>query len=83
MGRVSRQSRVDKNTLPSRVNHPRVAGDLNYQLHEICLQHQSEFSFTGVPREDRHRNWPIAIRDCGRWKVADLEAIEAVAVYSA
>src|SRR5260370_32412770 len=34
------------------------------RLHEVCLQHRSEFSFRGVHNEDRpDRKLPIAIRD--------------------
>src|SRR6202043_554917 len=47
---------VDKDTLPSRVDHQRVVGDLDHRLHEVCLQHRSEFSLRGVHSEDRHRN---------------------------
>src|SRR5437899_9723211 len=44
-------------------------------------QHRSELSFRGVHSEDRpDRNRPIAIRDHGCLEVADLEAIEAIAV---
>ena len=71
---------VDKDTLPSRVDHQLVARDLDHRLHEVCPQRRSEFSFRGVRGEDRHRNRSIAIRDHGRLEVGDLEAIEAVAV---
>ena len=72
---------INKNTLPSRVDHQHVGRDLDHRLHEVCLQHRSEFSFRSVHNEDRpDRNWPIAIRDHGRLEVADLEAIEAIAV---
>src|SRR3984893_8889659 len=72
---------IDKDTLPSRVDHQDVARELDHRLHEVCLQHRSEFSFRGVHSEDRpDRNLTIAIRDHGRLEVADLEAIEAIAV---
>src|ERR1700724_1191459 len=72
---------IDKDTLPSRVDHQHVVRDLDHRLHEVCLQHRSEFSFRGVYSEDRpDRNRAIAIRDHGRLEVADLEAIEAIAV---
>src|SRR5712675_631707 len=72
---------IDKDTLPTRVDHQHVVRDLDHRLHEVCLQHRSEFSFRGVHSEDRpDRNRPIAIRDQGRLEVADLEAIEAMAV---
>src|SRR6202022_2259035 len=71
---------IDKDTLPSRVDHQRVVRGLDHRLHKVCLQHRSEFSFRGVHSEDRpDRNLqPIAIRDHGRLEVADLEAIEAI-----
>src|SRR6267154_1443780 len=72
---------IDKDTLPSRVDHQDVVGDLDHRLHEVCLQHWSKFSFRDVPSEDRpDRYLPRAIRDHGRQEVADLEAIEAIAV---
>src|SRR5229473_3752529 len=72
---------IDKDTLPSRVDHQRVARGLDHRLHEVCLQHRSEFGFRDVHGEDRpDRKLPIAIRDHGRLEVADLEAIEAIAV---
>src|ERR1700736_143771 len=72
---------IDKDTLPSRFDHQYVVRELDHRLHEVCLQHRSEFSFRGVRSEDRpDRNLPIAIRDYGRLEVADLEAIEAIAV---
>src|ERR1700694_2771688 len=72
---------IDKDTLPSRVDHQDVVRDLDHRPHEVCLQHQSEVSFRGVHSEDRpDRYLPIAVRDHGRLEVADLEAIETVAV---
>src|SRR5580698_6645680 len=72
---------IDEDTLPSRVDHQRVVRDLDHRLHEVCLQHRSELSFRGIHSEDRpDRNLPIAIGDHGRLEVADLEAIEAIAV---
>src|SRR6202158_1685651 len=72
---------IDKDTLPSRVDHQDVARELDHRLHEVCLQHQSEVSFRGVHSEDRaDRYLPIAVRDHGRLEVADLEAIKAIAV---
>src|ERR1700722_15404695 len=75
------EAAIDKDTLSSRVDHQQVGRDLNHRLHEVCLQHRIEFSFRSVRDEDRpHRNRPISIRDDGRLEVADLEAIEAIAV---
>src|SRR5580658_8511160 len=75
------EASIDKDTLSSRVDHQDVVRGLDHRLHEVCLQHRSEFSFRGVYSEDRpDRNRPIAIRDHGRLEVADLEAIEAVPV---
>src|SRR5436190_11665956 len=72
---------IDKDTLPSRVDHQHVARGLDHRLHEVCPQHRSEFSFRGVHSEDRpDRYLPIAIRDHGRLEVPDLEAIKAIAV---
>src|SRR5882724_1152850 len=72
---------VDKDTLPSRVDHQNVVRGLDQRLHKVCLQHRSELSFRDVHSEDRpDRNLPKAIRDDGRLEVSDLEAIEAVAV---
>src|SRR5882757_728802 len=72
---------VDEDTFPSRVDDQHVVRDLDYRLHEVRLQHRSEFSFRGVHSEDwPDRKLPIAIRDHGRLEVADLEAIEAIAV---
>src|SRR5882672_10740757 len=72
---------VDKDTLPSRVDHQHVVRGLDQRLHEICLQHRSELSFRDIHSEDRpDRNLPIAIRDDGRLEVANPEAIEAIAV---
>src|SRR6202023_226989 len=72
---------IDKDTLPSRVDHQHVVRGLDHRLHEVCLQHRSEFSFRGVHSEDwPDRKLPIAIRDHGCLEVADLEAIEAIAV---
>src|SRR6266403_2939145 len=71
---------IDKDTLPSRVDHQDVVRYLDHRLHEVCLQHRSEFSFRGVHSEDLpDRNLHIAIRDHGRLEVADLEAIDAIA----
>src|SRR5260370_14187307 len=72
---------IDKDTLLSRVDHQHVVRDLDHWLHEVCLQHRGKFGFRDVHGEDRsERNLPIAIRDHGRLEVADLEAIEAIAV---
>src|SRR6267154_36620 len=72
---------IDKDTFPTRVDHQHVVRDLDHRLHEVCLQHRSEFSFRGVHGEDRpDRNLPIAIGDHRRLEVADLETIEAIAV---
>src|SRR3984893_8484025 len=72
---------IDKDTLPSRVDHQHVVHDLDHRLHEVCLQHRSEFSFRGIHGEDRPaRNLRSAIRYHGPLEVADLEAIEAIAV---
>src|SRR6267143_2358155 len=69
---------IDKDTLPSRVDHQHVVRGLDQRLHEVCLQHRSELSFSDVHSEDRpDRNLSIAIRDDGRLEVANLEAIEA------
>src|ERR1700730_4269151 len=75
------KARIDKDALPSRVDSQDVVRGLNHRLHEVCLQHPSDFGFRGVHNEDRpDRYLPIAIRDHGRLEVADLEAIETVAV---
>src|SRR6478736_9025288 len=72
---------IEKDTLPSRVDHQDVVGDLDHRLHEVRLQHRSKFSFRDVHSEDRpDRYLPRAIRDHGRLEVPDLEAIEAIAV---
>src|ERR1700738_574498 len=72
---------IDKDTLPSRVDHKDVVGDLGHRLHEVCLQHRSKFSFRDVHSEDRpDRYLPRAVRDHGRLEVPDLEAIKAIAV---
>src|ERR1700686_1872721 len=72
---------IDKDTLPSRVDHQHVVRRLDHRLHEAFSKHRSELSFRGVHSEDRpDRNLPIAIGDHGRLEVADLEAIEAIAV---
>src|SRR5713101_6326654 len=72
---------IDKDTLPSRIDHQDVVGDLDHRLHKVCLQHRSKFSFRDVHSEDRpDRYLPRAIRDHGRLEVPDLEAIEAIAV---
>src|SRR6195256_6984449 len=58
---------VDKDALPSRVDHQHAVRDLDQRLHEVCLQHRSELSFRDIHGEDRpDRNLPIAIRDDGR-----------------
>src|SRR5712671_204203 len=73
---------VDKDTLLSRVDHQHVVRDLDHWLHEVRLQHRGKFGFRDVHGEDRpERNLPIAIRNHGCLEVANLEAIEAVAVY--
>src|ERR1700757_2024255 len=67
---------IDQDMLSSGVDYQRVVRNLDYRLHEVCLQHRSEFSFCGVHSKDRpDRDWPIAIRDHGRLEVAALEAI--------
>src|SRR6202035_765401 len=72
---------IDKDTLPSRVDHQHVVRDLDHRLHKVCLQHRGKFGFRDVHGEDRpDRKLTIAIRDHGRLEVADLEAIEALAV---
>src|SRR5260221_14510546 len=72
---------IDKDTFPSRVDHQHVVRGLDHRLHEVCLQHRSEFGFRDIHSEDRpDRNLPIAIRDHGCLEVADLEAIEAISV---
>src|SRR4029078_3587679 len=72
---------IDKDTFPSRIDHQHVVRDLDHRLHEICLQHRSEFSFRDVHSEDRpDRYLPTATRQQGAVEVADLEAIEAIAV---
>src|SRR6266481_6441032 len=72
---------IDKDSLPSGVDHQDVVGDLDHRLHEVCLQHRSKFSFRDVHSEDRpDRYLPRAIRDHGRLEVPDLEAIKAIAV---
>src|ERR1700732_2499829 len=72
---------IDKDTLSSRVDHQRVVRDLDHRLHEVCLPHRSQLSFRRIHSEDRpDRNLPIAIGDHGRLELADLEAIEAIAV---
>ena len=72
---------IDKDTFRSCVDHQNVVRGLDNRLHEVCLQHRSELSFRGVHSEGRpDRNRPIAIRDHGCLEVADLEAIEAIAV---
>src|SRR6266853_3798578 len=75
------KARIDKDTLPSRIDHKDVVGDLDHRLHEVCLQHRSKFSFRDVHSEDRpDRYLPGAIRDHGCLEVPDLKAIEAIAV---
>src|ERR1700722_4543509 len=72
---------VDKDTLPFSVDYQNVVRDLDHRLHEVCLQHRSEFSFRDVHSEDRpDRKLPVAIRNHSGPEVADLEAIEAIAV---
>jgi hypothetical protein len=72
---------IDKDTFRPCVDHQNVVRGLDNRLHEVCLQHRSELSFRGVHSEGRpDRNRPIAIRDHGCLEVADLEAIEAIAV---
>src|SRR6266849_8795685 len=72
---------IDKDTLLSRVDDQHVVRDLDHRLHEVGLQHRGKFGFRDVHGEDRpDRNLPRAIRDHGRLEIADLEAIEAVAV---
>src|SRR6195256_3369246 len=67
---------VDKDTLPSRVDHQHVVRGLDQRLHEVCLQHRSEFSFRDVHGEDRpDRNLFIALRDDGRLEGANPEPI--------
>src|SRR6202048_850357 len=75
------KARIDKDTLPSRVDRPECVSGFDRRLHEVCLQHRSEFSFRDVHSEDRpDRYLPIAIRNHDRLEVADLETIEAIAV---
>src|ERR1700693_222037 len=58
---------IDKDTLPSCVDHQHVVRDLDHRLHEVCLQHRGKFSFRDVHGQDRpDRNLPITIRDHGR-----------------
>src|SRR6476620_7153677 len=72
---------IDKDTLPSRVDHQDVVGDLDHRLHEVCRQHRRKFSFRDVHSEDRpDRYLPRAIRNHGRLEVPDVEVIEAIAV---
>src|ERR1700735_3727071 len=72
---------IDKDTLPSRVDHQDVVRDLDRRLHEVCLQHRGKFGFRDVHGEDGpDRKVTTAIRDHGRLEVADLEAIKAIAV---
>src|SRR5580704_18320950 len=47
---------IDKDALPPSIDHQHVGRDLDHRLHEVCVQHLSEFSFRGVYSEDRHRN---------------------------
>src|SRR5712691_8512062 len=51
---------IDKDTLPRRVDHQYVVRGLDHRLHEVCLQHRSEFSFGGVHSEDRPATTPKA-----------------------
>jgi hypothetical protein len=44
---------IDKDALPSRVDHQHVVRDLDHRLHEVGLQHRSDFGFGGVHSEDR------------------------------
>src|ERR1700692_4463032 len=72
---------IDKNTLPSRVDHQDVVADLDRRLHEVCLQHRGKFGFRDVRDEDGpDRKVTIAVRDHSRLEVADLEAIKSIAV---
>src|ERR1700676_685762 len=72
---------IDKDTLPPRVDHQRVVRCLDRWLHEVRLQYRGKFGFSGVHDEDRaDRKLNISIRDHCRLEVADLEAIEAIAV---
>src|ERR1700733_9428333 len=72
---------IDKDTLPSRVNHQDIVRDLDRRLHEVCLQHRGKFGFRGVHGEDGpDRKVTIPIRDHGRLEGADLETIKAIAV---
>jgi len=75
------KARIDKDALPSRVDNQDVVRDLDDRLQEVCLQHWSDFSVSGVHYEDR-LDWylPVAIRNHGRFEVAYFEAIEAMAV---
>src|ERR1700744_4279779 len=67
---------IDQDTRSSGIHYQRIVRNLDYRLHEVCLQHRSEVSFSGVHSKARpDRDWPIAIRDHGRLEVADLEAI--------
>jgi hypothetical protein len=72
---------VDKDKLLSCVDYQHVVGDLDHRPHEVCVQHRGKFAFRDVHGEDGP-DWKltVAIRDHGRLEVADLEAIEAVAV---
>ena len=72
---------IDNDALASGVDHQDIVCDFDHRLHEVCLQHRSQFSFRDVHSEDRpDRYLPIAVRNHDRLEVADLEAIEAVAV---
>src|SRR5260370_35550247 len=73
---------IDKDTLPSSVDHQDVVGDLDHRLHEVCLQHRSKFSFRDVHSEDRpDRHLPRANRDHDGLEAPDLEAIDPTDVY--
>src|SRR6202035_4772382 len=44
---------IDKGAFASRVDHQHVVRGLDHRLHEVRLQHRSEFSFRGVHSDDR------------------------------
>src|SRR5260370_39400126 len=73
---------IDKDTLPSRVDHQDVVRYLAHRLHEGCLQHRGKFGFRDVHGEDRpDRKRPRAIRDHGPLGAPDLESTETISVY--
>ena len=49
-GKLPKGAGVDKDTLPSRVDHQRVVLRLDYRLHKVCRQYRSDFSFRGRGR---------------------------------